>query len=274
MKQAFTLFTILLFSTCKQQEEKKQPSSNIDSTRYNNLILNIAMCTPEFLSNKYQTRIDEKWFKRVKELVLRKKEVSDTKLGITLRLHEWTYDGGQSFPNFIIYVSNGKDFEYAFPFLDEYYYDLNGLKKENNEVVQYMFKQHWNFFTQLNYITSKLELNKPSRIKELNTFVSLLTDSLLVMKELKLKDIDYLKDRLDRVLTTNDTSRKFCLENVSKNINSIISDLENNKDQSIRYFLCSEGANAFWKFKFINNDSTIIIQPTVENKECYECVFF
>lgn len=269
MRHLIAIIIILTFSACNQQEDKKLFNAVSDSTKYNNLIFNIALSTPDFATEKYQNIVDEKGFKWLKEEILkRKKEVKDTALGITLRLHKWTYDGGQSFSKIIIYVSNGKTFEYAFPFLDEYYYYLINPENKNNIEVQSMFKQHRNFITQLNYITFSLGLNKTSRVKELNSFISLLTDSLLNMKEVKLSDIDYLKQYMKKELTRA-YNEKPCLENVSRNINSIISDLQNNKDQSIRYFQCAQGGDAFWKFEFIKRDSTIIIQPTFENKECY-----
>ncbi|MES2141141.1 MAG: hypothetical protein V4511_15650 [Bacteroidota bacterium] len=248
-------------------------SANLDSTHYANLILNIALTTPEFASPKYRNIVSEKGFKSLKEFILRKREVKDSALGITLRIHSWTYDGGQSFSKIIIYVSNGVNFEYAFPFLDEYYYYLERPEYKNNEEVQYLFYQRRNFITQLNYVTYSLGLNKPSRIKELNSFVTLLTDSLLGMKEIKLKDIDYLKQYLNKELSKK-YKEKPCLDSVSQNINSIISDLQNNKDESIRYFRCKEGSDAYWKFKFNEEDSSIVIHPTFENKECYMVVLW
>jgi len=264
---------IFAFYSCKQTQKKEKGFTMPDSTHYDNFILNIALATPEFASEKYFNMKHLKAFEFAKELILRKKEIKDTASGILLRKHDWTYDGGQSFSKTIVFVSNGKDFEYAFPFLDEFYYHLEHSKKNSDLYSDYVFNQHKNFEFQLNYIVHKLDLNKSSRRNKLNRFITLLADSLLGMKEIEAAEVDSLKKQLNHI-TNQNYNENPCSDSASKTINAIIADLQNITNRSIRYFQCKEGNYGYWRLQLIPNDSCIFIKPEFKNKECYSVLFW
>jgi hypothetical protein len=262
--------TFLIISSLLSCKEEAKQFNDEKASHYEQLILNVALSNPDY---KCHNCWSKESYDSIKELILNKeREISDDDLGLNMALHKWTYDGGQSFPKAIIYLSNNKGFEYAFPFYDEYYYWRIYPNKLKNSKLKREFKHRMSFENQLNFVINRLELNKPDKKEELNQFITLLADSLLAMKEFSFNDTLELKKYVDKNLDDTTRITESCAKNVEQNINNIIDKMS---EENIRIFSCYEGFNGFWKFETTtDNKGNLRIKPTFENKECYFSVYF
>lgn len=283
-KAIFLIVLSLTTLSCKRIKKShgntKNHAYNVDSIKYSNQIIGVAINA--HLLNGLISIIPNNLKKEISKI---RREVKDTSLGITLRLHSW--GDGQGFAPEIIYVSNNKNFEYAFPFRDEYYYyELQpywGVENRDKDLIQW-FNYQMNFTQQFNFILSGLCLNKKYKLPQLQRFITIFEDSLLKMnpitygkniqvsREITLKDTTYLKSI---VIHERFRNERPCSDSISKNINNIIEDLKKYPDKSVRYFRPIEGGNAFWRFEIIScDDSTLRVETSFEDKECYFNMFW
>jgi len=152
------------------------------------------------------------------------REIKDAELGLTVRMHRWTCGCEVSLPNTIIYLSNRKDFDYAFVLNDE------SLKKNEEDTVHKGFLPNGPppLQFQLNYLCNRLVLNFNSKKKEIHHFLSIITDSLLGLK--KLSDEDAAQFNLDAKMTK---------------------ELKDNNGDILYYESSSKYYKGFWRFEFI-----------------------
>tara|TARA_R110002050_G_scaffold241085_2_gene377470 strand:- start:77 stop:880 length:804 start_codon:yes stop_codon:yes gene_type:complete len=263
------LLTILIVSSLFSCEENtKHIEGNAD--HYEQLILNVALTHPDYQCFKCESKNS---YTFIKKLILPKiKEIRSNDLELRMTLHKWSYDGGQSFPKALIYVSNNKDFEYAFPFYDEYYYwRIYSNELKNLELIEEL-ESKITFDKQLNYVISQLNLNKPENREELNHFITLLADSLLGLKRFTSDDTLMLERYLEKKLTDTTRITNSCMQKVKQNINHLMANLP---DEDVLIYSCAEGRNAFWKFETtVNIKGNYRVKTTFENKECYFSIYY
>ncbi len=261
----YIIFLLIIISC----NENKSILIHSNASDYNNLILNVVLSNPDLLP---PYKVPEHSLDSFSNQILKvSKEVIDNKLGITLRLHKWSYDG-QTPPKTIVYISDKKGFQYAFPFLDEYYYYCIYVSSSEDEQLIDEYQWKFMFDWQLNFAIQNLKLNKVSKTGELDKFISLLMDSLLGSSEITLNTISDLNAKLNSAKSRyheTDSCRNKTIISLQKMINN----LQNNKD-NIRYFSCIDGYDSYWKFKSILKDSIVFVKPSFENKECYFDVYF
>lgn len=260
------IFCTLFLAGCFQKANHEKIKTGNDDW-YKHYILNIAMSNPDYNCDRC---LPDAWNVWAKDITKIKRKAIDKDNNVEMNLHQWTYDGGQSFPKSIIYVSGINDYGYAFPFYDEYFYygKYSPTFLEHNDSENHT---KLTFETHLNYVISKLGYNNIEDKKIANEFLTLFADSLLGLKEITLNDTTELKNYFAEIL--NDTSyfNEICTETVQENINLIIKSLY--KDDT-RIFTSFEGSDGYWKFTFITKGGKLYIKPTFENEECYSCMFW
>lgn len=274
--------TVSIFS-CKPGVKKVVHNNIQDSVHYQNLIMATVANEP----NLYGIRGPESIYFLKKDIVTIRREVKDTALDVTLRLHTW--GDGQGYPPIIIYVSNSKGFEYAFAFRDEGYRRLIGFYKNDDKEFARWLKSGRNFTTQLNFILYGLGFNKASEEAKAQRFITLLEDSLMgriyvwkvrekYEQELTLKDTTFLSNALNKQLSRDDRDSSYCkpcTDSIKINTAKIITELRNNQNNRIRYFKTYEGGGAYWRFEIIiEKDSSLFVNTSFANEACYRCTFW
>jgi hypothetical protein len=256
----FALFLLLSCSDTVRNKVVISPEQK-DSIRYDNIILSAAFgnaaLAPDTL-DLYQG------YEKIERMILRRKEIVDSSLGIVTRFHQWDASGGYQYRKRLIYISNMKNFEFLLPFTDEYYRFHADVSIKND------LDRLSNLGTQLNYAIFKLGIDKDSNNNRVNQFISLVLDSLIGLREYRLKDTGILK----KYSEINDTYNDACIRNNSKNIIKIISELENSSPNNVRFFSCAEGFKTYWRIGIFRKNSTINISPSLVNTECYRAYYW
>lgn len=259
---------IIFYVGCKSDTSKKQVLSK--SERFNDaLILNIALSDPDLDAPYSSSDTGYAWAR--KKILDDPKIVSDSALNISMRLYDWTYNGGQSFPKKIIYVNDNKGFEYAFAFRDEYYFWLIKNNATMNEELLSEYNSKMNFENQLNLIINKLKFNRQYNADKLIRFEQLFLDSLLGMKRILAKDTIELKENYNEIIPR--LSDTICIDSLNSNLKRILQSLK--KDKNKRFYFPSERGNSFWQFETIKwkepitGETLFKIKPTFLNQECY-----
>jgi hypothetical protein len=151
------------------------------------------------------------------------REINDTELGLDLRIHRWTCGCEVSLPNTIIYISNRKSFDYGFIFHDESLIDtvVKGTLPNGPPTLEF----------QLNYLTNRLVINFVSDKKQVQHFLSLITDSLLCLKKLSIQDTSKLRG--------------------AGNLNQLIKELQSGNADIAYYNSSTKYFKGFWRFEFV-----------------------
>jgi len=236
-------------------------SEQTDSIKYINFIVNIAN-NSTMMDIKYQ-HLNELGLEEFKyELWTSERKTSDSTLGIEFRTHSWDFT--QSFPKTIIYIRKDS-FEYAFPFVDEFYYMVLNYDNYHEGPCKDELQDRMSLKHQLKYILSQLKIKSPN---DINQFTTVFMTSLLGVKEITKNDIDSLNSYLKTKQYPDDSP---CGKVRKQNILNIIDELGK---PNVRYFDCFEAYEGFWRFEISEINNRYILNPTFVNYECYYPFYF
>lgn len=277
MKYLLGIFTVsvLFFSCTNNGRTTEFQQQKQDSVRYANLIMNLVMndynyLIPDYAREAELVRTDNNYYAYKANRVINKsfksdttngftgsKEVQDKELGLTLRIHRWTCGCEIALPNTIVSVSNHKDIEYAFIFYEEY------LPRKDDSVIGHPRPQGPpSLEFQLNFITNALQINSLSQGNEAYHFFSLITDSLLGLKRITLKDTAAL--RMERDIYVAEYTKKegceSCADHISTEMNMMISELKLGNKDIFYYHSSSKYYKGYWRFELTSQEGRIYIK--------------
>ena len=166
-----------------------------------------------------------------------------------MELHSW--QNGFDDPAYIVYVSDNKNFQYAFPFNDEDFYESanyysDKMTSEDKERILRYYNWYAALDYHLTYICDSLKISDNKT--KLNRFVSLFADSLLHLKPISAEDTNMYSDS--------------CKKNFVIGLSCL-------KQDSVRYYNPKEGDGAIWKFKVDTANELYPIKTTFLNRNCY-----
>jgi len=274
---------ILCICGCNNGSEVSQEQGLQDTVRYANFIMNVAMnnCNylvpdyarePEliFADNSYyvykKTKITRRFFKRDSiNGFTGCKEITDKELNLTLRIHRWTCGCEVSLPNTIVYITNQKDFEYAFVLTDESKVRTNDTVIEKLHPVGPPTLQF-----QLNFISNALKINTLQSTQYAEHFFTLVADSLLGLKRLSAKDITELQKEKGAYHTENikQTDCAICTQVIDNQMDKMLGEIKSGNDAVLYCRSSSKYYPGFWKFEFIVKTGRIFINATFNKCIC------
>lgn len=287
MKYLLGIFTLsVLFFSCTNNNGTAQLSQQKeDSIRYDNLIMSVVMndynyLIPDYAREAELVRTDNNYYAYKINHVIGKgfksdttngftgsKEIYNKQLGLTLRIHRWTCGCEVSLPNTIISVSNQKDFEYAFIFYEEY------LPRKDDSVIGHPRPQGPPTLEfQLNFITNALKINMLGQSNEAYHFFSLVTDSLLGLKKVTLKDTAALRMEKDAYVNEyiNKEGCETCAQHISNEMNTMIAELKSGNKNIFYYHSSSKYYKGYWRFEFTSQEGRIYIKAHFNKCLCVE----
>ncbi len=205
--------------------------------RYNRLIWNTAVSCPEYDLSGYTAKFTKTDSFARYQILDQDAFIQDDSLSLSMARHSWTLAGG-GYPHSIVYVSISDTIEYAFPFLDEYYYRLN-IDTLKNTQLRYIMKKKMNFGAHLNYVLSIYDQSNFSKNKYLaNRLVTLLCDSIMDMKEYTTKDTAAFRIQIQQLLNSGVRSDR-CDQMSKINIEKMVMAAA---ESDTRFFSPREGA--------------------------------
>jgi hypothetical protein len=249
--------------TCAKIDEAEK-STSCDSSTYDRLIFNIVLSNPDYNCKGCFAGEPHNYEGMKKNILMKTKQVQDSSLGLILTLHSWTSYGGD-FPMSIIHISNDEEFEYAFPFFDEYYYSQHPYEIQN-ERLQYEFMKNLTFDRHLNFVIGQLGwVNRDNRDNAAR-LITLVADSVLGLKEYHINDVDMFRREIEQEVKDSKIYRKLCADNLQANLEEIVKEA---RQDEIRLFGCRTGEFGFWKFRIDDSNKKLRIIVSFENNECY-----
>jgi hypothetical protein len=183
------------------------------------------------------------------------KEVNDARLGLTLRIHRWTCGCEVSLPNTMFYLSNRKNFEYAFIFKDE----ARNRRYDDSLTNQALPDGPPRLDFQLNLLANKLRINTADKKESLKHFLSLFTDSLLALKPVTGQDVNTIMSewkKYDEVL--NEAGPCKCAEDIDKEMQQMTDELKSGNKDILYYRSSSKYYKGYWRFEFIDRGRILI----------------
>lgn|GEM_PF-2363785 len=266
-----SITSVLILLSCTSDANKKDQKNII----YDNLIFNIALSYPYYHYGGRQFRGTNEDFKTEKQNILQKRQtIKDDSLGIELALHKWTSYGGDC-PKHIISVC-GENMLFAFPFSDEYLYDVlysnvtDTLDPNVKQIRDSEILQQVNLSPQLNHILFEKHWTTTKSIAKVDRLITLLADSLLHLYEFKGKDTAEFKKDLLRNIPGGVERIHTCNSAYKKNLDWLAREgvLDN-----VRIFNTLTGGGAYWKFTIVTEPwNKIKIVATIYNSECLEVI--
>lgn len=233
------LLGLMLITSCYQRPKSISPF--LKDTKDDNLVMSVAFSDP-YILNRYMENLRIRiGYEGVKNIITEvKKSIIDTNLNMVLKLHSWS-----NYPDYrkaIVSVFGQDNFEYAFPFQDE---TGSAPKRFENAI---------------NYCAYGLKLVSKNSNER---FITLLMDSLLQLREIKINDTNYL----DSIVQHKWASNRCLKDSVINEINEIKLELTK-KSGFVRYFECYVGRYSFWRIK-ITHDKYRPFLAKVVNQYAY-----
>jgi hypothetical protein len=273
----------LLTFGCNSGGEVTRRDSSKDSVKYAGFIMNTLMNSINYLAPDYSRELelidgDPYYYSYKATKVLRKffksdtingftgyREIRDKELNLTLRIHRWTCGCEVSLPNTVLYVSNQKDFEYAFVLTDESKIRTNDTISEK---VHSIGPPTLEF--QLNLLINALKINSMQSTKEAEHFFALVTDSLLCLKRLSVGDVNELQKEEEAYNKENmqQPDCSICAETINAQMDKMISEIKSGSDTILYYLSTTKYYPGFWRFEFTIKTGKIYITASFNKCIC------
>ncbi len=285
MTKYFVIIIIasLSFGGCTGGMQKSCKSGAQDSIHYSSLVMSVLMNDVNYLVPDYPREAelifnDNDYYLYKSTKVLRRtfkkdsisgftgyKEIQDNWLNLTMRVHRWNCGCEISIPNTLLYISNRKDFEYAFLFFDESRTRTNDTISEKHHATGPPSLEF-----QINYILNALKMNSAQSGNETERFLHLIADSLLCLKPISAADIPELQKEKQAYTKdyTGDTTCRICKEGFAAQMDTMMNELKSDKGNVLYYHGSTKYFRGYWRFEFTTRNGRLYIMAAYNKCIC------
>jgi hypothetical protein len=285
MRNTCVFFVAILFIWgCNSNNSAVSQRADLqDSVKYSSFVMNVLMNSINYLVPDYGKEAqlifaDNYYYGYKASKVMRKylkkdtvngftgyREIKDTELNLTFRVHRWTCGCEVSLPNTILYVSNQKNFEYGFVLTDECKILTNDTTSVNLHPTGPPTLQF-----QLNFIMNALKMNSVQSTKYVQHFFAIVVDSLLYLKRLSAKDADELQKEKEkyRQENTQQPDCSVCTQTVDAQMDKMINEIKSRNDAILYCRSTTKYYPGFWRFEFIVKEGRMFINAAFNKCIC------